>query len=53
VRNFIFCILPQISLGRSNRGECGGRGLGEERKVYKVLLVKSMENSQIGSPRHS
>jgi hypothetical protein len=52
VRGFIFCILPQISLGRSNRGECGERGMGKERKVYKVLLGNSMENSQIGSPRH-
>jgi hypothetical protein len=27
--------------------------MGEERKVNKVLVGKSMENSQIGSPRHS
>jgi hypothetical protein len=52
VRGFIFRIHPQIPLGRSNRGECGGRGIGEERKVYKVLVGKSMEKSQIGSPRH-
>jgi hypothetical protein len=35
VRSFIFCTHPQISLGRTNRGECGGRGIGEERKVYR------------------
>jgi hypothetical protein len=52
VKSFIFCIHPQIILGRSNRGECGGRGIGEERNVYKVLMGKSTEKSQIGSPRH-
>jgi hypothetical protein len=26
VRSFIFCIHPQMSLDRTNRGECGGRG---------------------------
>jgi hypothetical protein len=52
VRSFIFCIHPQIILGRPNRGECGGRGIGEERKVYKVSVGKSTEKSQIGSPRH-
>jgi hypothetical protein len=38
MRSFIFCIHPQISLGRSNHGEWSGRGMGEERKVYKILL---------------
>jgi hypothetical protein len=52
VRSIIFCIHEQLILGRSNRGECGGRGIGVERKVYKVLMGKSTERSQIGSPRH-
>jgi hypothetical protein len=51
VRSFIFCTHPQISLGRSNRGACGGQDMEEDRKVYKVLVGKSMEKSQIGSPR--
>jgi hypothetical protein len=43
-RSFLFCTHPQISLGRSSRGECGGRGMWhawERREVYKVLLGKS------------
>jgi hypothetical protein len=30
MRNFIICTHPQISLGKSNQGECGGRGMGEK-----------------------
>jgi hypothetical protein len=52
VRSFTFCFHPQISLGRSNRGECGGQGIGEERKEYKVSVGKSMEKCQIRRPRH-
>jgi hypothetical protein len=51
MRSLKFCIQPQISLGTSNHGECGGRGMGEERKVYKILVGKSIEKSQIGIPR--
>jgi hypothetical protein len=40
MRSFIICTHPQISLGRSDRVEWGGRGMGEERKVYKVLVGK-------------
>jgi hypothetical protein len=52
VRSFIFCIPKQIILGRSNCGESGGRNKGEERLVYKVLMGKSTERSQIRRPRH-
>jgi hypothetical protein len=52
VRSFIFCIHPLILLGRSNRGECGGQDMEEERKAYKVLVGKSMEKWQIGRARH-
>jgi hypothetical protein len=27
MRNFIICTHPQISLGKSSQGECGGRGM--------------------------
>jgi hypothetical protein len=43
VRGFIFFIHPQISLGRSNLRECGGRGMWQERRTYKVLVGKSMQ----------
>jgi hypothetical protein len=42
MRSFIFCTHPQILLGRSNQGECGGRDMWHacERNVYKVLMGK-------------
>jgi hypothetical protein len=42
VRNFIICTHPQISLGKSRRMRWAGRvaHMGEERKVYKVLVGK-------------
>jgi hypothetical protein len=42
-------IITQI---KSWRTGWAGNGRGEERKVYKILVGKSMEKSQIGSPRH-
>jgi hypothetical protein len=44
MRNFIICTHPQISLGKSRRMRWAGHvaRIGEERKVYKVL---------VGSPR--
>jgi hypothetical protein len=42
MRNFITFIHPQILQDRSNtENEVGGAcGMGEERKVYKVLVAK-------------
>jgi hypothetical protein len=55
MRNFIICTHPQISLGKSSQGESGGLGhvtrMGEERKVYKVLVGKLEGKRPLGRPR--
>jgi hypothetical protein len=42
VRNFVVCTHPQMSLGKSRRMRWAGHvaRMGEERKVYKVLVGK-------------
>jgi hypothetical protein len=52
VRSFIICILPQISLDRSNQGELSWARhvtcVGEARKVYKVLVGKPERKKPLG-----
>jgi hypothetical protein len=54
VRNFIICTHPQISLGKSRRIRWAGHvaRMGEERKVYKVLVGKPEGKRLLGKPRH-
>jgi hypothetical protein len=54
MRNFIICTDPQISLGRSSQGEWAGHvaRMGEERKVYKILVGKPEGKRPLGRPRH-
>jgi hypothetical protein len=49
VRNFIVCTHPQISLGESRRMSWAGHvaRMGEERKVYKVLVGKPEERDHL------
>jgi hypothetical protein len=54
MRNFIICIHPQISLGKSKRmrwAEYVAR-MGEERKVCKVLVGKPEGKRPLGRPWH-
>jgi hypothetical protein len=53
MRNFIICTHPQISLGKSRRIRWAGHvaRMGEERKVYKVLVGKPEGKSPLGRPR--
>jgi hypothetical protein len=53
MRNFIICIHPQISLGKSRRMRWAGyvARMGEERKVYKVLVGKPEGKRPLGRPR--
>jgi hypothetical protein len=53
VRSFIFCIPPQILLGRSNQGERGGRDMWHawERNVYRVLMGKPEVKRPLERPR--
>jgi hypothetical protein len=53
MRNFIICTHPQISLGKSRRmrwAEHVAR-MGEERKVYKVLVGNPEGKRPLGRPR--
>jgi hypothetical protein len=54
MRNFIICTHPQISLGKSRRMRWAGHvaRMGEERKVYKVLVGKPEGKRPLGRPRH-
>jgi hypothetical protein len=47
MRNFIICTHPQISLGKSGHVA----RMGEERKVYKVLVGKPEGKRPLGRPR--
>jgi hypothetical protein len=55
VRNFIICTHPQMSLGKSSQGGMRWAGhvarMGEERKVYKVLVGKPEGKRPLGRPR--
>jgi hypothetical protein len=53
VRNFITCTHPQISLGKSRQMRWAGHmaRMGEERKVYKVLVGKPEGKEPLGRPR--
>jgi hypothetical protein len=53
MRNFIICTHPQMSLGKSRRMRWAGHvaRMGEERKVYKVLMGKSEGKRPLGRPR--
>jgi hypothetical protein len=53
MRNFIICTHPQISLGKSSRMRWAGHmaRMGEERKVYKVLVGKPGGKRPLGRPR--
>jgi hypothetical protein len=52
MRNFIICTHPQISLGRRLRWEGHVASMGEERKVYMVLVEKPEGKRPLGRPRH-
>jgi hypothetical protein len=54
VRNFIICTHPQISLGKSRRMRWAWHvaRMGEDRKVYKVLVGKPEGRRPLGRPRH-
>jgi hypothetical protein len=54
MRNFIICTHPQISLGKSRRMRWAGHVacMGEERKMYKVLVGKPEGKRPLGRPRH-
>jgi hypothetical protein len=58
IRSFILCIHPQILIGRSNQGKCGGQDMrqgkdkGKKRKVYKVLVGKPEGKRPLERPRH-
>jgi hypothetical protein len=51
-RFFIICTHPQISLGKSRRMRWAGHvaRIGEERKVYKVLVGKPEGKRPLGRP---
>jgi hypothetical protein len=53
MRNFIICTHLQISLGKSRRMRWAGHvaRMGEERKVYKVLMGKPKGRRPLGRPR--
>jgi hypothetical protein len=53
VRNFIIFTHPQSSLGKSRRMRWAGhvQRMGEERKVYKVLVGKPEGRRPLGRPR--
>jgi hypothetical protein len=53
MRNFIICTHPQISLGKSRQMRWVGHvaRMGEERKVYKVLMGKPEGKRPLGRPR--
>jgi hypothetical protein len=53
MRNFIICTHPQISLGKSRRMRWAGHvaRMGEERKVYRVLVGKPEGKRPLGRPR--
>jgi hypothetical protein len=53
MRNFIIITHPQISLGKSRRIWWAGHvaRMGEERKVYKVLVGKPEGKRPLGRPR--
>jgi hypothetical protein len=53
MRNFIICTHPQISLGKSRRMRWAGpvARIGEERKVYTVLVGKPEGKRPLGRPR--
>jgi hypothetical protein len=54
MRSFILCTHPQILLGRSYQGErwAGHEArMGEERKVYKVLVGNPERKRPLGRPR--
>jgi hypothetical protein len=54
MRNFIIFTHPQISLDKSRRIRWVGHvaRMGEERKVYKVLVGKPKGERPLGRPRH-
>jgi hypothetical protein len=53
MRNFIICTHSQISLGKSRRMWWAGHvaRMGEERKLYKVLVGKPEIKRLLGGPR--
>jgi hypothetical protein len=53
MRNFIICTNPRISLGKSRRMRWAGNvaRMGEDRKVYKVLVGKPEGKGPLGRPR--
>jgi hypothetical protein len=53
MRNFIICTNPQISLGKSRQIRLAGNvaRMGEERKLYKVLVGKPEGRRLLGRPR--
>jgi hypothetical protein len=53
MRNFIICTHPQISLGKSRQMRWAGHvaRMGEERKVYKVLVGKPKGKRPLGRLR--
>jgi hypothetical protein len=53
MRTFIICTHPQISLGKPRRMRWVGHvaRMGEERKVYKVLVGKPEVKRPLGRPR--
>jgi hypothetical protein len=53
MRSFIICTHPQISLGKSRRLRWAGNvaRMGEERKLYKVLVGKPEGKKPLGRPR--
>jgi hypothetical protein len=55
MRNFIICTHPQIPLGKSRRMRWAWHvaRMGEDRKVYKVLVGKPEGKRPLGRPRRS
>jgi hypothetical protein len=53
MRNFIICTHPQISVGKSRRMRWAGHvaRMGEERKVYKVLVGNPEGKRPLGRAR--
>jgi hypothetical protein len=53
MRIFIICSHPQISLVKSRQMRWAGHvaRIGEERKVYRVLVSKSEGKGPLGRPR--
>jgi hypothetical protein len=52
MRNFIICTHHQISLGESSQGRAGHVAhMGDERKVYKVLVGKPKGKRPLERPR--